>query len=325
MRKISVLCLLLFVYAAPAQLVSLLFKPKTITTFVNATKGSALTVVITNEKSEIDGALIKALNAYWKQGEVKYISNVEFLKKVENKSLDAKQIYLYSNYHFLAPEAQNNTALAYYLTNVPNFFVSGSYTYSSPKKNTFNLYFVNDKNSSYTNTDMLSSFFTLMIKHFNYELDKCYNHLDDVIKKTKYKESNGITFLKSETELNGKTELLSKSQVEKKVKPLTKREKRQEKRRAARKGKENKEVATYGKTKVRRMVVFDEDIDYALKKDDDNVILRNGDVLYSAKDGSVYLSAITNVKVWPLLLLSLLYTVLFFAIVVPLSIYLSEK
>ncbi|MDX2171521.1 MAG: hypothetical protein SFY56_00275 [Bacteroidota bacterium] len=296
MKFIKFFVLLILSVKLSAQLPSVYLKPKVINQFISDTKSADLYVVITNEKNPDDAALIESIKAYWKQGNVKYISTVEFNEKFKAKNFDSKNLYLFNNsmlYDMYA--GVNNRAVAasklpmiyfnygFYLTNKPYDLA----TITNPVKAPFYLFFsgVNMKDNR---GDINKGYYSLMIKNFNHDMDYSKN-TDNFKTKPKYKRIKGLAFIKEPSAFDKKTFLLVKEQIPKKEKDLKKKKKsKKDKKESALKNTSLDIHENVLGSEVKSMVVFSEDVDYAVKKDDKDILLYNGGTVYSAQDGSAY-------------------------------------
>ena len=243
-------------------------------------KTSDLVVVIENEKNPDDAALIAALKNYWKIGAVKYMSGLEFNEKFKQNTIDTKNLYLFNNYARSYSTNLKTAGIAvyngYYLTNDPRKLI----TSASNKKAPPYLYF--SANALYDSKNIpIPGFFSLMVKNFNYDLTYCQSS-DNFLKREKDKRKKGIRFFNQE-EIGEKTLLLVKEQTLRQAKKKSKKNKKN----VDSKKKMRFITDDYTNKKV-PVIVFPEDIDYAVKKSDPNILLYTGGTLYSAKDGSAY-------------------------------------
>jgi len=277
--KIPLLAGILFLFTTItfAQLPTFYLNKKVIKSFNTETKDATLYVVIENEKKPNDAALIDAVKSYWTLNKVKYMSLLEFKEKIKSNSFDNKNIYLFETYnnrssYLYRPEG-------YYLTNKPVELLT------AVKQKFIPFYLFFSGSALYDNRGgTLKGYYDLMIKNFNYDIRFCQDpaNVDSKKKISKYK---GLSFLKTESELNNKTFLLVKEQAVKQEKKPVKKNKKKEKIEAD----ENFHlVKDLPKSSLKSVVVFPEDIEYAVKISDKNILLYNGANVYSAEDGSVY-------------------------------------
>jgi len=247
----------------------------------NLSRTAQLVVVIENEKNPDEAALITAVKKYWKIGSVKYMSGLEFNEKFKENALDPSKLYLFNNYarNYITNAKKQSIAnlYGYYLTSEPRKLINSPNNRLAPPY----LYFSGA--SLYDNKQQpISGFYSLMIKNFNHDITYC-QFKDNFLKRQPNKRKNGVRFFKEE-ELNDKTLLLVKEQTKREEK--SKKKKRREQNSSSKK-KTKFITDDYTKKKV-PTVVFPEDIDHALKINDDKVVLFSGGTVYSAKDGSVY-------------------------------------
>lgn len=247
----------------------------------NLSKTAQLVVVIENEKNPGETALIAAVKQYWKLGTIKYMSGLEFSEKFKENTLDPSKLYLFNNFarNYIINAKKQTIAnhYGYYLTNEPRKLINSPNNRLAPPY----LYFSGA--SLYDNKQQpISGFYSLMIKNFNHDIAYCQLK-DNFLKRQRNKRKNGVRFFKEE-DLNDKTLLLVKEQTKREEK--SKKKKRREQNNSPKK-KQKFITDDYTKKKV-PTVVFPEDIDHALKINDDKVMLYSGGSIYSAKDGSVY-------------------------------------
>ena len=243
-------------------------------------KTADLVVVIENEKNPDDAALIAAIKNYWKIGPVKYMSGLEFSEKFKQNTLDTKNLYLYNNYARVYSTNVKTPGIAaykgYYMTNDPRKLVYST----SNKKAPAYLHF--SANALYDNKQVpISGFYSLMVKNFNHDISYCQS-TDNFTKRQKDKRKKGIRFFNQE-EIADKTLLLVKEQTVRQEKKKSKKQKKN----VDSKKKMRFITDDYTNKKV-PVIVFPEDIDYAVKKGDPTILLYTGGTLYSAKDGSAY-------------------------------------
>lgn len=249
----------------------------------NVAKTGSLVVIIENEKSQLDAALLDAVKANWKINGVKYMSLLEFNEKFKANQLGTQNLYLYNLMSgFNATIYQRGYTLGmhngYYLTTDPIKLTSAKKLSKAPPY----LYF-SGGNIASDKGFINKGFFQLMIKNFNYEIEYC-KKADNFAKKKKYKQKGSYIFIKEEQEIKGKNLLLVKEQVQKKENEIDSKKKKSKKQNTKASDHEMAENA------AKLYVVFPEDIDHALKKSDKSVMLYNGGTLYSAADGSAYIT-----------------------------------
>lgn len=237
-----------------------------------------LVVVIDNEKSELDAALIDAVKLFWKKNEVIYLSSLEFNIKYKAKSFDKNNLYLFNNYNQIIqiyPYATNKTPVAskagYYLTNDPNKLL-----WSLTSKDAPPYLFFSSKNFSDYGASNYHGFFYLMVKYFNHETD-VMNDFTNLNTSKKFIKEKNILFLGNKSDLKTKVVLLYKEQMGKSNKTKSKNS--------------NK---AYLKEFSSTHVVFPEDIEYALKNAKQEIMIYNDGVMYSAFDGSAVLMEENN-------------------------------
>ncbi len=129
----------------------------------------------------------------------------------------------------------------------------------------------------------IKGFYALMIKNFNHDVRFCQDdeNFNPKKKKKRNKRKNGIYYFRTDS-LAEKIILLVKEQTEAKDKKT--REEEAKKNLTAKK----KQVLSSDQYEAKKtVVVFPEDIEYAVKKNDRDIMLINGDCLYAASDGSV--------------------------------------
>jgi hypothetical protein len=274
-----------FLILKAVLLLALPFAAQTTATYLNAKQAQALTditktaelcVVIENEKAPLDAALVEAVKAYWKITKVKFMSQLEFGDKMKSRTLDTKNLYLYSTFYY-----GFGYYSGYYLTNDP---VKLSTTKKMSARPPY-VYFSVGSAIADSKGNVNKGYFALMIKNFVYEVNYCKNPENFDKKKKKYKTEGNLVFMKDKSEMEGKNLLLVKEQVSKKAKTKESKDSKKSKQ------KEDTNVPISVKntdSKIKTVVVFPEDIDYAVKKSDKSVMLYNGGQLYSAEDGSVY-------------------------------------
>ena len=282
MRKLSLTSCLFFIFLKQsAQLPFIYLKPKQCQALGTLAKNATLFVVIENEKNPDDAALIEAIKTHWKIGDVKYLSGLEFSEKFNSNTLDESNLYLFNN--FTRPLRLNRTNIplsiyqGYYLTNSP---VKLTYVRKSAKAPPYLLF---SADVLYDRKGMPNrGFYALMIKNFNHDVLFCQDEINFMSKKRK-KRKNGVYFFKTDS-INERTVLLVKEQTQKKEK-ITKAGEKKTSNVSDRKAGMDTDKYTDSK---KAMVVFPEDIEYAVKTNDRNIMLYNGGCLYSAGDGSVY-------------------------------------
>lgn len=290
MRLFYVTTVLLFLCLQPyAQMPQLYLKPKQWQAFGTLAKTAPLVVVIENEKNDDDAALLVAVKNQWHSGPVSYMSELEFLEKFKSQSLDPKNLYLFNNYRQSYPytggvvvtmnpnKLLNAPAFhkGYYLTNSPNQLINSIKDSQAPAY----LYF--SRAALYDIKGIPNQgFYSLMIKNFDHEIKFCQDDASFKSKKKK-KRKHGIYFFALDS-IPGKTVLLVKEQT-------SRQEKKKESTVKKSNATEKQNVATDEYTNFKKpVVVFPEDIEYAVKKNDAGVMLYNAGCLYSAADGSVY-------------------------------------
>lgn len=273
--------MLLNVLSTFAQLPQVYLKPKQSLALGELSKSATLFVVIENEKKTDDAALVNAVKSQWNAGRVKYISLLEFTEKYKSNTLDNANLYLFDNIdQVYTPEKRIIPLTVYngfYLTNSPRELVNSAKPTKAPPYLFFSANTLKDKKGTPNN-----GFYALMVKNFNYDIKYCRNEQNFKTKK-KLKRKNGIYFFKADS-IRDKTVLLVKEQTvreEKNAKPNVKK--------INNKSKKHSEKATDKYTDSKQpVIVFPEDIEYAVKHNDNNIMLYNGGCLYSAADGSVY-------------------------------------
>jgi hypothetical protein len=240
-------------------------------------------VVIQNEKKENDAALTEAVKNFWKAGPYKFMSELEFTEKFKAGTLDKANLYLFNNISTIyQPSRPKASATGYFtgffLTNSPVDLVN---TVKIKKAPAF-LYF--SQNALFdTKNKAIKGFYELMVKNFNHEVLYCQDAAH--FKKHKLKVKRGVAYFAPDS-LADKTVLLVKEQTQKKEKA--------KKDDSKKKQKELKKtvLVTDRFTGVKKpLIVFPEDIDYAVKTSDHNIMLYNGGNLYSSVDGSIYASS----------------------------------
>lgn len=281
MRFFLLVTILILSLKIVAQLPSVYIKPKHIIQFATETKEATLYIVIDNEKNNDDAAVIDAAKNYWKQGNVKYLSTLQFTEKLKSKNFDIKDFYLFQNFktnyqtrYFLYQ------ANGYYLTNKPYELL-----YSAKPKNYPVYLFFSANNLSDSKGDINKGYYSLMIKNFNYDISYCRN-ADNFKTKPKYKRVKGLAFLKEMSAFSKKTFLLVKEQIPKKEKNV-KKSKKDTKESVLKNTSLDIKENVLG-TEVKSYVVFPEDVEFAIKKGDKDVLLYSGGTVYSAEDGSAY-------------------------------------
>jgi hypothetical protein len=283
MKLFNLLTLIIISIKLSAQLPSIYLKTKLIKQFASETKVGNLYVVIDNEKNDDDAALIDAIKTYWKHGAVTYLSSIEFNERIKSKKFDAANFYLFPNFKSLtrSPYAMYR---GFYLTNKPYELLYAA----KPKRYPFYLFF-SSYNMSDSKSEVIKGYYALMIKNFNYDINFCRSE-DNFKTKPKYKRVKGLAFIKETNAFDKKTFLLVKEQVRKKEKNA-KKDKKEKKGEQQKSEIENTTLElnkiVLGK-EMSMLVVFPEDIDYAVKKNDKDILLFNGSTIYSAQDGSVY-------------------------------------
>jgi len=282
-KRIITKAFMLFASCIFAQTTSTYLNAKQAQEFADLAKSAELYVVIENEKAPFDAALVEAVKSYWKITKIKYISTLEFLDKYKSSKLDPKNFYLYTVADVLGTQMYSRYSLGlhsgYYLTNDPKKMLSARKSSGAPPY----LYFsANSLGDSKGNIN--KGFFQLMIKNFNYELEYCKNP-ENFSGKKKYKISDGLIFIKEQKEFEGKNLLVVKEQVAKKEKNDKSKKSKGKKEETAMPMNMNK-----GESQIKMYVVFPEDIEQAIKKSDKDIILYTGGNLYSAADGSVYVT-----------------------------------
>jgi hypothetical protein len=313
MKLFNLLTLIILSIKLSAQLPSIYLKPKLIKQFVSETKTGNLYVVIDNEKNDDDAALIDAVKTYWKHGTITYLSSIEFNEKMKVRNFDVKNFYLFPNFKSLTMSPYPRYK-GFYLTNKPYELL---YT-AKPKRYPFYLFF-SSRNMSDSRRDVIKGYYALMVKNFHYDINYCRNE-ENFKTKPKYKKVKDFTFIRENSAFDKKTFLLVKEQVSKK-------DKKEKKEMKGAKGEkessmENTTIEINGITlgaDMKSLVVFPEDIDYAVKKNDKDILLFNFGTIYSADDGSVYATQIdepkSTLKYYTSAVASLVVVIAFFTIV----------
>lgn len=254
--------------------------------FATVAKTGSLIVIIENEKGQWDAALIDAVKTNWKINGVKYMSLLEFSEKAKSNQLNKQNLYLYYATNAFPTHAYGRGYTlgmlnGYYLTNDPVKLMSSKKLSKAPPYLYFSAYNIaSDKGL------INKGFFQLMIKNFNYEMEYCKTP-SNFDKNKKYKRSGDFIFIKTEEEIKGKNLLLVKEQVQKKANNTNKKENKKNKKSQEKSGTEHELSKNAGNS----FVVFPEDIEFALKKSDKDVMLYNGGTLYSAEDGSAFITS----------------------------------
>ncbi len=282
MQKLFFGALLFVIFSKQiAQLPFVYLKQKQCLAFGNMTKNATLFVVIENEKNADDAALIEALKSHWKIGQVKYLSGLEFSEKFKSNSLDESNLYLFNN--FTRPLRADKPIISvmiyqgYYLTNSPVKLANSTKAKNAPAYLYFSADVLYDKKRVPN-----KGFYSLMVKNFNHDVLFCQDETNFKSKKKK-RRKNGVYFFKTDS-INERTVLLVKEQTQKKEK-TTKQGERKTSNVSGKKIGMDTDKYTDSKKAI---VVFPEDIEYAVKTNDRNIMLYNGGCLYSAEDGSVY-------------------------------------
>jgi hypothetical protein len=242
-------------------------------------KTATLFVVIENEKKADGAALVNAVKKYWKVGSVKYMSLLEFTEKFKSSSFDKSQLFLFNNIsNDIKPKGAASSIIytGYYLTNDPYALVNAF----KPKHAPPYLFF--SANSLYdSKNEPIDGYFDLMVKNFDHDVKFCMN-ADNFKKNKRAKKKNGVYYFTTPDTLKQKNMLLVKEQVTRQEKP--KKEGKKGKKNAKQKVEYVTDAYTGGKKPI---VVFPDDIAYAVKKADSDVLLYNGACVYSPADGSV--------------------------------------
>lgn len=249
-----------------------------------------LVVVIENEKNADDAALVSAVKEYWSAGTVKYMSDLEFSEKLKSGSLDPANLYLFNNFkknYYTALSSVkimfNPSKIAsypafypgFYLTNDPARLLTSTKNKNAPPYLHFSANALYDKRR-----EPIKGYYALMIKNFDHDIKYCQDEAN-FKKRKKIRQHKGVSVLINDS-LSNKTILLVKEQTSKQEK----KSKKNEGRESNKKKKKNYIEENFGKIKE-PVIVFPEDIEYAVKKSDPNIMLYTGGTLYLAKDGSV--------------------------------------
>ncbi len=262
-----------------AQLPSAYLKPSKSKQLGAISKTSTLFVVIENEKRPDDAALVEAVKKYWTIGPVKYLSLLEFTEKFRAGSLDKSNLYLYNNHNEALALPGMLTVSSYqgfYLTNDPVRLYSSGGESKAPGYLFFSSNYMYDQKGV-----PIKGFYSLMARNFDHDIRYCQDE-NNFKRSKKLKRKNGILFFLPMDTITTKTTLLVKEQTNRQEKDVKKKKskKMQKKRR---------EYITDSYTnKKPPVIVFPEDIDFALQKKDADILLYNGGCLYSAENGAVY-------------------------------------
>lgn len=279
-----------------AQLPQVYLNTKQSQTLGALSKTAPLFVVIDNEKRADDAALIAAVKSYWKIGSVKYMSTLEFLVKYKEQSFDPGNLYLYNNtsmdlnnlggkkVRISSGNVEDIPSIynGFYLTNSPYKLINSPSNKTAPPY----LYFSADALTD-SKQEPIKGFYDLMVKNFNHDVLYCQDETNFLKSSKKLKRKNGVQVFTKDS-ITNKTILLVKEQTN--IQDKKTNDAGEKKSQVATKKSENKHVTEKYEAK-NTMVVFPEDIQYAVKKSDKNILLYNGAALYSPVDGSVYATA----------------------------------
>ena len=251
-------------------------------------KGATLFIVIKNEKSPADAALINAVKNYWKQGSYKFMARAEFIAKTLKYELPDNGLFLYEWVADLSLDTKMDTTLkAYALSqkrtrcySLSSGFIKDDKPSSRKDKNPghdISLKF--DLAGSYADSKskILDGYFDLMVKYFNNEVTFCQKLVS--IKEIKKEDKDGIVYFDDgRTNLQSKDILLVKEQVDK-TNPTDKK--------SDRKASPFDAVSQFNPSSKNVYTVFPEDVKMAVSKNDKQVLIYSNDMLLSAYDGSV--------------------------------------
>ncbi|MGE0566340.1 MAG: hypothetical protein AB7O73_00200 [Bacteroidia bacterium] len=265
---------LAFSWQYSAQTIVTYLKPKQVQELAQLAQKREIIAVIENEKSTSEAMLVQALEKYWKVSKVKYMSELEFTNKLTNNKLSNDQLYLFrynTNYFSSVPSLSKEKGIVYFLSNSPKELLSSRDRPKVP-------YLVFSYSSfDYVNRMVINipiQYINLMVKNFNHELELAMNSNYEQLKKSITKKKDISYFDNIET-IKTKNVLLVKEQVKKQA---TSRKKSKKKRITY-------VTKDFTKSNANTFVVFPEDIEHALKKNDNQVLLYNNDVLYDAESG----------------------------------------
>lgn len=244
------------------------------------TATGVLNVVIKNEKETEDGALVKSIKEHWNVCEIHYMSELEFFTKYSEGVLNTNELYLYRNYTGLKriPKKEffgQGAVDGYYLTNNPESLNTANKIKKAPPYLFFsNKTLIDEKGKAN------EGLFRLMIKNFNQELKELKSNNAQSAEKA-FPNVDGTFLMKNKEIISNRSIIALKEQDLDKNSNEFKRT--------------IKIVQKYLDKKPKSIIVYPEDIEYAVKHEDSTALIYHNGNLFSTNGVCYAFKKISNV------------------------------
>jgi len=269
MNKLFLLVLFALPWCCNSQITTLKFKEKQILKIASETSPDVLNVVIENEKHPDDAALVAAVKKYWKQGKYKFMPELEFKLMVKDSKFKKGDMYLFKSSDVAYANA--------------GYYFSGRFSLSSDltkKKDVEYIGYTLPNDGYDSKGKVVEGYYNLMIKYFDHELSLIKDAATRKTIKAKNPEREITFFDESTEEVKGKDILYTKELVYDDGKTIKSKSEGNEEV-------QERLVKKYKADKSRIYTVFPEDINMAVTKGDDKVLIYDGRNLIDPKSGSV--------------------------------------